>query len=135
MVTRPSSVIPRLPRVTGSTVSSRTNAKAAREVCQGALAWDKPVPRKHVSRTSHRVGLPAAVAAVIRQPRVVIAASVLLGKPGSHPEATGGPACEPAGDGECALQRTVGPEREWSLRSRPNRQLRRSAGPGWRLRR
>ncbi len=32
--------------VTGSTVSSRTNAKAAREVCQGTWAWDRPKPRR-----------------------------------------------------------------------------------------
>jgi hypothetical protein len=48
-------------RVMGSTVSGRTNAKAARET------WDMPVPREQASRTSRTTSWLAAVAAVIRR--------------------------------------------------------------------
>src|SRR5260370_171177 len=36
----------------GSTVSSRTNAYAASEVCHDTWAWDTPVPRTHAGSTS-----------------------------------------------------------------------------------
>ena len=77
--------MPRPPGVMGSTVSSRTNAKAAREVCQGTWAWDRPMPRRHASRTSHKVRLLAAVVAVIRQPRAAIKSPARSRKPSSDP--------------------------------------------------
>jgi hypothetical protein len=55
MPTRPSPVTPSPPGVMGRAVSSRMKAKAAREVCQGIWVWDRPVPRRHASSTSHKV--------------------------------------------------------------------------------
>jgi hypothetical protein len=98
----------------GSTVSSRTNAKAAREVCQGTCAWDRPMPRRHASRTSHNVRLLAAVAAVIRQQRAEARAAARPRKPGQLSGGAGGqlPPGEPAGGGKYALECAAGADRE-----------------------
>ena len=97
----------------GSTVSSRTNAKAARVVCHGTWAWVRPMPRRAASRTSHKVRLLAAVAAVIRQPRAAIRAPARPRKPSSAPgRSKEAPAGHPGGERERGLQRAARAERE-----------------------
>ena len=66
---RPTSITPIPPGVTGTTDSSRTNAKAASDACQETWAWVSPPARRHASRTSHRVRWLATVVAVMRSQR------------------------------------------------------------------
>jgi hypothetical protein len=90
MPTRPSSVMPAPPGVTGKTVSRRTNANAARHACQLTWDWDRPRPRTLASRTSHSVRLLAAVVTVISQPRAASSPLARSRKPSSDPAAEDG---------------------------------------------
>ncbi len=109
--------MPAPPGVTGRTVSRRTNANAAKVVCQGASDWDRPTPRTLASRTSHKARLLAAVAAEIFQPRSARSPAARSRNRGSDPAADGGglrasrQAMASAG-GACAERNGLAPQHE-----------------------